>query len=47
MDTDLKAYESQSVEVEGTVDASSGGAAAKVDDWFEEDLVFEEEKDAH
>jgi len=38
---DLKAYESQQVEIEGQ--ASQGGTQAPVEDWFEE----EEEDDPH
>jgi F-type H+-transporting ATPase subunit h len=44
--SELAAYESQAVEVEGQDAAPAGEVAAKEEDWFEEDVVFAE-KDAH
>lgn len=44
---DLASYESQAVEVEGSVAEVDTASARKTsDDWFEEDLVFEEDHDA-
>ncbi|KAA8914296.1 mitochondrial F1F0 ATP synthase subunit Atp14 [Sphaerosporella brunnea] len=45
---ELAEYEAQAVEVEGQ-DASAAGepVATKEEDWFEEDVVFGDEKDAH
>lgn len=43
---DLATYESQAVEVEGSsVDVDTASSRSN-DDWFEEDLVFEEDHDA-
>jgi len=44
--SELSAYESQAVEVEGQDAATEGAAAAQAEDWFEEDVAFAE-KDAH
>ena len=41
---DLKAYEDQQVEVEGS---AADGEAAVEEDWFEEELEEEETKSAH
>jgi len=44
--SELKAYEDQTVEVEGsTSGGQAGGAAAKEQDWFEEEV--EDEDEAH
>lgn len=43
---ELKAYEAAEVEVEGQA-STTDGASAKDDDWFEEDLAFPPEEDAH
>lgn len=43
---DLKAYESQTVEVEGQ--SEGGAASAETDNWFEEEDYSEDDhKDAH
>ncbi|KAI5815733.1 mitochondrial F1F0 ATP synthase subunit Atp14 [Pyronema omphalodes] len=44
--SELAAYESQAVEVEGQDAPVEGEVAAKEEDWFEEDVVFAE-KAAH
>jgi F-type H+-transporting ATPase subunit h len=44
--SELAAYESQAVEVEGQEAPVEGEVAAKEEDWFEEDVVFAE-KAAH
>ena len=44
--SDLKAYETQTVEVEGQIEGGAPSAAA--DDWFEEEDYSEDDhKDAH
>lgn len=44
--SELSAYESQVVEVEGQEAATEGAVATQAEDWFEEDVAFAE-KDGH
>lgn len=44
---DLSAYESQVVEIEGQASADGAAAAQAEEDWFEEEVAFGGENDAH
>ncbi len=46
---ELKAYETQAVEVEGqaTAEEAAGAPAAEDEDWFEEELAFPKEEETH